>query len=60
LISNDFLPLFINDLAENERSVLGAEGRGFESLRPDQCNVLIIKAIFPFPVTHLLFATSAL
>jgi hypothetical protein len=26
-----------NDLAEMQRSVLGPEGRGFESLRPDQC-----------------------
>jgi hypothetical protein len=41
-------------------SALGAEGRGFESLRPDQHKLLIMKAIFPFPATHLLFTATAL
>jgi len=35
---------------------LGAEGRGFESLRPDQHKILIIKAISAISGTHLLFA----
>ena len=41
-------------------SALGAEGRGFESLRPDHRKLLIIKAILTILVTHLLFTTSAL
>src|ERR1700761_1622424 len=35
-------------------SALGAEGRGFESLRPDQHRLLIIKAILTISATHLL------
>jgi hypothetical protein len=39
---------------------LGAEGRGFESLRPDQHKLLIIQAILTIPATHLLVTVSAL
>jgi hypothetical protein len=39
---------------------LGAEGRGFESLRPDQHKFLIIKAILTIPATHLLFTATRL
>src|ERR1019366_10658183 len=55
----------IRDTIETERrgvaqpgsaSALGAEGRGFESLRPDQQLVDILQAILTIPVTHLLFA----
>ena len=41
-------------------SALGAEGRGFESLRPDQHNLLIIQAILTISVTHLLFGATSL
>ena len=41
-------------------SALGAEGREFESLRPDHRKVLILQVIFTISVTHLLFTTSAL
>jgi hypothetical protein len=34
---------------------LGAEGRRFESLRPDQHKVLIMKAILTISATHLSF-----
>ena len=39
-------------------SALGAEGRGFESLRPDQHKSLIIKAILTISATHLLFTAT--
>jgi hypothetical protein len=41
-------------------SALGAEGRGFESLRPDHRKLLIYKVIFHFLATHLLFTATAL
>ena len=41
-------------------SALGAEGRGFESLRPDHYKVLIIKAILTISATHPLFSATPL
>ena len=41
-------------------SALGAEGREFESLRPDHSSLMIFKAIFPIVAAHLISATAAL
>ena len=39
-------------------SALGAEGRQFESDRPDQDNSLIIKQMRRFRLAHLLFPST--
>jgi len=39
-------------------SALGAEGRGFESLRPDHFKPLIYQAIQTISIAHLLFTAT--
>ena len=41
-------------------SALGAEGRGFESLRPDHSKPLIYQAILTISIAHLLFTATSL
>jgi hypothetical protein len=41
-------------------SALGAEGREFESLRPDQHKALIVHTILTIAATHLLFVATSL